>query len=47
MDGYLKGLPPKVLAWATKLYSGHRMYPENIMQEWEKAVEEALQKSKK
>jgi hypothetical protein len=38
MDGYRRGLNGKQAAWASKKYRGHRVLPESIMQELDKAA---------
>ena len=37
MDGYQRGLNGKQAAWASKKYRGHRVLPESIMRELDKA----------
>jgi len=37
MDGYMKGLNGKQSAWANKKYRGHRVLPESIMAELDRA----------
>jgi hypothetical protein len=37
MDGYRRGLNGKQAAWASKKYRGHRVLPENIMRELDRA----------
>jgi hypothetical protein len=37
MDAYQKGLNGKQAVWASKKYRGHRVLPESIMMELEKA----------
>ena len=37
MDAYRKGLNGKQAAWAAKKYRGHRVIPETILQELERA----------
>jgi hypothetical protein len=37
MDAYRKGLNGKQAAWAAKKYRGHRMIPDTILQDLEKA----------
>jgi hypothetical protein len=37
MDAYRKGLNGKQAAWAAKKYRGHRMIPDSILQDLEKA----------
>ena len=37
MDAYAKGLSGKQAAWASKKYRGHRVLPETILNELEKA----------
>jgi hypothetical protein len=37
MDAYEKGLSGKQAAWASKKYRGHRVLPEMILNELEKA----------
>lgn len=38
MDAYRKGLNGKQVAWAAKKYRGHRMIPDTILQDLEKAT---------
>jgi hypothetical protein len=37
MDAYRKGLDGKQAAWATKKYRGHRVIPEDILIQLERA----------
>jgi hypothetical protein len=37
MDAYRKGLNGKQAAWAAKKYRGHRVIPDSILQDLEKA----------
>jgi hypothetical protein len=37
MDAYSKGLNGKEAAWASKKYRGHRVLPESLMSDLEKA----------
>ena len=37
MDAYEKGLSGKQAAWASKKYRGHRVLPDTILNELEKA----------
>ena len=37
MDAYRKGLNGRQAAWAAKKYRGHRMIPDMILQDLEKA----------
>jgi hypothetical protein len=37
MDAYSRGLNGRQAAWAARKYRGHRMLPETIMDELEKA----------
>jgi hypothetical protein len=37
MDAYRKGLNGKQAAWAAKKYRGHRMIPDSILEDLEKA----------
>ena len=37
MDAYEKGLSGKQAAWVSKKYRGHRVLPETILNELEKA----------
>jgi hypothetical protein len=37
MDAYWKGLNGKEAAWALKKYRGHRVFPESLMADLEKA----------
>ena len=37
MDAYRKGLTGKQAAWASKKYKGHRVLPNTILAELEKA----------
>ncbi|KIK97120.1 hypothetical protein PAXRUDRAFT_136944, partial [Paxillus rubicundulus Ve08.2h10] len=37
MDAYLKGLSGKQAAWASKKYRGHRVLPESLMDDMDKA----------
>jgi hypothetical protein len=37
MDAYRKGLNGKQAAWASKKYRGHRIIPESIFSELDKA----------
>jgi hypothetical protein len=36
-DGYLRGLTGALAMWAAKTYHGHRVYPENIMAEFDRS----------
>jgi hypothetical protein len=37
MDAYRKGLNGKQASWAAKKYRGHRMIPDTILQDLERA----------
>jgi len=37
MEAYHKGLSGQQAAWATKKYRGHRMFPETLFRDLEKA----------
>ncbi len=37
MDAYRKGLNGHQAAWASKMYRGHRVLPESILEEFDKA----------
>jgi hypothetical protein len=37
MDAYAKGLDGKQAAWAAKKYHGHRVLPDSILCEFDKA----------
>jgi hypothetical protein len=37
MDAYMKGLNGRQAAWAARKYKGHRVLPETLMNDLEKA----------
>jgi len=37
MDAYMKGLNGQQAAWAARKYQGHRVLPESLMDDLEKA----------